>query len=89
MPRDPDAQPMSDEDFAQARRVPRVKTVRRAPGLMQEKFAARFHRPVGALRGWEQGRAEPDRAARAYVRAIAGDPAAIARALAPPGRAAL
>lgn len=78
---DPDARPMTDEDFARAKRVPRSKTLRRALGLTQEQFAARYQIPVGTLRDWEQGAAEPDQAARAYLRAIAGDPVAVQRAL--------
>ena len=63
------------------RRVPRSKTMRRALGLTQEDFAARFHIPLGTLRDWEQGRAEPDQTARAYLRAIAGDAEAVQHAL--------
>ena len=50
-------------------------------GLTQEEFAARFHIPLGTLRDWEQGRSEPDQPARAYLKVIAGDPAAVTRAL--------
>ena len=63
------------------KRVPRAKTLRRALGMTQEEFATRFHIPLGTLRDWEQGRAEPDQTARAYLRAIAGDAAAVQRAL--------
>jgi len=79
--RDPDAQPLSGADMTRMRRVPRVRTVRRALGLTQEEFAARYQIPLGTLRDWEQGRAEPDQPARAYLRAIAGDPEAVQRAL--------
>ncbi len=78
---DPDARPMTEEEFARAKRVPRARTLRRALGLTQEDFAARFHIPLGTLRDWEQGRAEPDQTARSYLRAIAGDAAAVERAL--------
>ena len=78
---DPDAQPMSEAEFRSARRVPRVKTLRRALGLTQEEFASRFRIPLGTLRDWEQGRSEPDQPAKAYLRAIAGDAAAVQRAL--------
>ena len=78
---DPDAQPMTAEQLQSARRVPRVKTLRRALGLTQEEFATRYHIPLGTLRDWEQGRSEPDQPARAYLRAIAGDPVAVSRAL--------
>ena len=78
---DPDARPISEAEFGSARRVPRVKTLRRALGLTQEEFAARFQIPLGTLRDWEQGRCEPDQPAKAYLRAIAGDAAAVQRAL--------
>jgi len=61
--------------------VPRAKTLRRALGLTQEEFAARFQIPIGTLRDWEQGRAEPDQPARAYLKVIAADAAAVQRAL--------
>ena len=78
---DPDAQPLTEERLARMRRVPRTKTLRRALGLTQEEFAARYQIPLGTLCDWEQGRAEPDQPARAYLRAIAGDPEAVRRAL--------
>ncbi len=78
---DPDARPMTAEELQAARRVPRARTLRRALGLTQEAFAARYQIPLGTLRDWEQGRAEPDQPARAYLRAIAGDPEAVRRAL--------
>jgi putative transcriptional regulator len=85
---DSDARPLTEERLSRMRLVPRTKTMRRALGLTQEEFAARFMIPLGTLRDWEQGRSEPDQPARAYLRAIAGDPAAIERALrAGPGTA--
>ena len=74
---DPDAQPLTDERLARMRPVPRAKTLRRALGLTQEEFAARFQIPIGTLRDWEQGRVAPDQAAQAYLKAIAGDAAAV------------
>jgi len=79
---DPDARAMTAEELQSARRVPRVKTLRRALGLTQEEFAGRYLIPLGTLRDWEQGRSEPDQPARAYLKAIAGDPEAVRRALA-------
>jgi putative transcriptional regulator len=78
---DPDARPMTDEGWTVARMVPRAKTLRRALGLTQEEFATRFQIPLGTLRDWEQGKAEPDQAARAYLKVIAVDAAAVQRAL--------
>jgi putative transcriptional regulator len=79
---DPDARPMTPEEMAKARRVPRVRTLRRALGLTQEEFAARYHIPLGTLRDWEQGRTEPDQPTRAYLKVIASNPEEVSRALA-------
>src|SRR5829696_4439671 len=78
---DPDAQPLTPEDFKRMKRTPRAKIIRRALGFTQEQFAARFQIPLGTLRDWEQGAAEPDQAARAYLKVIAVDPEAVRRAL--------
>jgi putative transcriptional regulator len=59
-----------------------VKIIRRALGISQEDFASRYHIPLGTLRDWEQGRAEPDQAARAYLTVIARDPEAVRKAFA-------
>jgi putative transcriptional regulator len=79
---DPDAQPLNE---AQLRRMnrPNPKVVRQALGLSQEEFAERFRIPVGTLRDWEQGRVEPDQAARAYLMVIARNPKAVREALEP------
>jgi putative transcriptional regulator len=78
---DPDAQPLTKERLAHMKRVPRAKTLRRALGLTQEEFAARYQIPIGTLRDWEQGRSEPDHPARAYLKVIARDPEGVRRAL--------
>jgi putative transcriptional regulator len=83
---DPDAQPLSDADMDRMKPTPRLKIIRRALGLTQEEFAARYQIPLGTLRDWEQGAKKPDQAAHAYLRAIAGDPAAVQRALHAPVR---
>ncbi len=49
--------------------------------MTQEQFAEEFNIPLGTLRDWEQERAEPDATARAYLRAIAGNAEAVAKAL--------
>jgi putative transcriptional regulator len=76
---DPDARPMTLEEMTKARRVSRIKTLRRALGLTQEEFAARYRIPLGTLRDWEQGRSEPDQPARAYLTVIVHDPEGVAR----------
>ena len=78
---DSDARPMTPEQLATARRIPRIKTLRRALGLTQDEFATRYHIPLGTLRDWEQGRTEPDQPARAYLQVIAADPEGVSRSL--------
>lgn len=78
---DPDAQRLTEADFARMKRVSRVKTLRHALGLTQEEFATRYRVPIGTLRDWEQGRCEPDQPARAYLTVIARDPGGVMRAL--------
>src|SRR5271167_3576320 len=79
--RDRDNRPLLDSTPGQLRPVPRVKTLRRALGLTQEEFAVRYHIPLGTLRDWEQGRAEPDQPTRAYLTLIARDPDRVNRML--------
>jgi putative transcriptional regulator len=79
---DPDAQPLSEQDLARMKRTPPVKIIRRALGLTQEEFVRRYHIPLATLRDWEEGRAEPDQPARAYLTVIAKDPEAVSKALA-------
>ena len=79
---DPDAQPLTEKDFARMKRSPQVKIIRRALGLSQDEFSSRYQIPIGTLRDWEQGRAVPDQAARAYLKVIARNPEAVQKALA-------
>jgi putative transcriptional regulator len=78
---DPDNPPRTPERERHLKRVPRVKVMRRALHLTQEEFAARFRIPLGTLRDWEQGKTEPDQAARAYLTVIARNPKAVTDAL--------
>lgn len=80
---DPDAQPLVPADFERMKRTPQVRIIRRALGLSQEEFAGRFHIPLGTLRDWEQGRKDPDTAARAYLKVIGRNPQAVVDALQP------
>ena len=82
---DPDAQPLTDADMKRMKRTPQVKIIRCALRLSQEEFAACFRIPIGTLRDWEQGRVEPDQAARAYLKVIARNPKAVREALEPAG----
>ena len=78
---DSDAQPLTPSDFKRMNPPPRAKIIRRALGLSQEEFAAKFHIPIGTLRDWEQGRKDPDAAARAYLVVIGKNPVAVVEAL--------
>ena len=78
---DPDARPMTEAELDRAPRVPWTKTLRRALKLSQEEFSARYRIPVEMLRDWEEGRSEPDAAARAYLRVIAKMPEGVREAL--------
>ena len=78
---DPDARPLTEDDFKRMKRTPRVKIIRRALGFTQEEFAGRFHIPLGTLRDWEQGRAVPDQTTQAYLKLIACDPDRVGRLL--------
>ena len=57
--------------------------IRRALGLSQEEFSARYHIPIGTLRDWERNRCEPDQAARAYLQVIAREPEIVRSVLQP------
>jgi putative transcriptional regulator len=78
---DRDALPLTEADLKRMRQTPRVKIILRALDLTQEEFAQRYHTPLGTLRDWEQGRAEPDQPTRAYLTLIARDPEHVNRTL--------
>jgi putative transcriptional regulator len=71
---DYDAQPLTEDDVKRMKRTPQARVIRRALELTQEQFAGVYHIPLGTLRDWEQGRAEPDQTAQAYLTLIARDP---------------
>ena len=78
---DPDAQPLTPKNFKRMKRTPQAKIIRRALGMTQEEFAARYHIPLGTLRDWEQGRATPDQPTQAYLTVIARSPDSVQQAL--------
>lgn len=59
-----------------------VGALRRKLDLTQSEFALRFGLTLARVRDWEQGRSEPDAAARAYLKVIEKEPEAVNRALA-------
>jgi putative transcriptional regulator len=80
---DPDAQPIKPGDEKRLKRVAQAKVIRQALGMSQEQFATTFGIPLGTLRDWEQGRAEPDQAARSYLKVIARKPGIVQAILEP------
>ena len=59
-----------------------VKAIRDKMGLSQSSFANRFGLSVYSLRNWEQGKRQPDPAARAYLKVIDKAPDFVAKVLA-------
>jgi putative transcriptional regulator len=59
-----------------------VKAIRRQVGMSQAEFSRAYGISRRALQEWEQGGRQPDSAARAYLTAIAKEPAVVRRALA-------
>ena len=58
------------------------KTLRLKHKMTQEQFAEALRIPVATLRNWEQGRVEPDPAAKSLMRVFAKNPKAVLGALA-------
>ncbi|MDR1909300.1 MAG: helix-turn-helix domain-containing protein [Spirochaetaceae bacterium] len=58
-----------------------VKAIRERTGLSQASFACRFGLSLYTLRNWEQGKRQPDPAARAYLKVIEKAPDVIAKVL--------
>ncbi len=64
--------------------APSPKTLRLRHGMTQEQFASALRIPIATLRNWEQGRTEPDPAARALLTVLAKNPKAVFEALTEP-----
>jgi putative transcriptional regulator len=58
-----------------------VRKIRKAFGLSQEQFAARFGIPAATIRDWEQHRRKPEGPARVLLQVIKNEPKAVSRAL--------
>jgi putative transcriptional regulator len=81
---DPDNPPLTTAQLRTARPPiphPNVRRIRKSLKLTQSGFAFRFGFDVTALRDWEQGRRNPDRAARILLSVIEHEPKAVDRAL--------
>jgi putative transcriptional regulator len=86
---DQDARPVGRARLKEFQRVTltpaEVSAIRRRRGLSQVAFAARYGLNLRTLQDWEQGRAQPDGPARAYLLVIDREPRAVERALAADG----
>jgi DNA-binding transcriptional regulator YiaG len=60
-----------------------VRAIREKMEMSQEQFAVEFGLEVATVRNWEQGRSEPDTAARNFLMMIAKNPGAVRQALIP------
>ena len=75
---DLDAQPAA----SCSHRMATAKRVRMTLKLSPQTFAERYHIPLATLLAWERHELDPDPVARAFLAAIAADPAGVAAALA-------
>jgi putative transcriptional regulator len=62
--------------------VPDVRAIREELCLSQAEFASAYQIPLATLKGWEQGRRQPDKTASAYLSVIAALPIQARAALA-------
>jgi putative transcriptional regulator len=62
--------------------IPDVKAIRRSLRMSQDVFARTYRIPVATLKGWEQGRRQPDATVSAYLRVIERYPKEVEQALA-------
>jgi putative transcriptional regulator len=58
-----------------------VRAIREGLGLSQNAFAKTYRIPLATLKGWEQGRRQPDATASAYLSVIAHLPGEAREAL--------
>lgn len=58
-----------------------VRAVRKGLGMTQQAFARRFGFTVAAVRDWEQGRCQPEAAARVLLLVIAHNPDVVDEAI--------
>lgn len=75
---------MGDVDPSEVRvnrAYPDPRALRRQLGMTQEQFANAFGLNLWTLRDWEQGKSEPEGAARVLLRVIEQNPDAVRRAV--------
>lgn len=79
---DPDNPPLTDAQLERGGFGRRVRLTRQSLNMTQEAFAAALRLPVATVRNWEQGRFDPDPAARALMTIVAANPRLALAALA-------
>jgi DNA-binding XRE family transcriptional regulator len=63
-------------------KAPDVRELRERLGLSVEQFALQYGLEMDAVQNWEDGRREPDMAAKSYLTVIQRDPERVAKTLA-------
>ena len=58
-----------------------VRAIRTKLGVTQAEFAQRYGFGLSTVRDWEQGRTQPDQAARSYLTVIDREPETVGRVL--------
>jgi putative transcriptional regulator len=81
----PDAAPIMDFKkgvWVEPVKSGQLRALRRKMKLSQSRFARRFGFRLRTVQEWEQGRRQPEEAARILLKVIEREPAAVIRALA-------
>ena len=78
---DADNPPLSPQELARLQPVPDVRAIREKLGLSQREFAETYQLSLATVRDWEQGRFQPDQAARTLLRLISREPKLVEMAL--------
>ncbi|WP_245941889.1 helix-turn-helix domain-containing protein [Sphingomonas gilva] len=81
-PNDPEDRDVSVAALERGLMGRRVRQLRNRLGLSQEAFARTYGIPLASIRQYEIGRYMPPPAVRAYLKVIAAEPEAAARAVA-------
>lgn len=79
---DPDNPPPTDAQLDRGVFGRKVRLTRQSLAMTQEEFATALKLPVATLRNWEQGRVDPDPAARSLIAIVAANPRLALAALA-------
>lgn len=78
---DPENPPLTPAQLARLQRAPDPRAIRESLCLTQREFAEAYQLSLATIRDWEQGRYQPDQAARTLLRLIARQPKLVEEAL--------